>query len=110
MSKELDMVRVEYKILQRGIDRVMRMDGSVDGEALGDLLMRYRVLCFGSRRNKDRVMRRWVHSIGYDGDRAVSSTTYYKRRAEGVARLERWMVDDRWMRDVEDVIVDHLSI
>jgi len=105
---DIDIIRIEYKLYKKGIDFIL-VDGNIDSNKLKEFIERFRIMKFGNRNISKRVMDNYLHDLRYD-DRGnhLSDTSYYKRRKKMFPKLNKYMIDEEWLRDVEDVIIDNL--
>jgi len=54
-------------------------------------------------------MNNYLYRINHDKDgNEVHRNTHYKKRAAQFPKLNKYMIDTGWLRDVEDVIIDNL--
>jgi len=102
------MVRIEYKLLRKGIDKITN-DNFIDIEMLYGLLTRYRVLRFDTVRSREVTLGKYNRDTRYDRDgNEYSDATRYKKRKKLLPRLENRYIDTLWLRDVESIVIDNL--
>ena len=103
------MVRIEYKLLQKGIDKITNNNGSINYDELTAMLRRYRILKFASKDSRRGIMSNYLYKINHDKDgNEVHRNTYYKKRTMQFPKLNKYIIDTEWLRDVEDIVIDNL--